>query len=135
MTAKTVAGPLTDASVSTVVIYTNDFGRMRSFYRDALGLQVKVETEQYIELAAADGADIALHAGREARESDARHWFIEFRVPDIEVAIAGLRARGVAVGEVQERWWGKEAGFADPEGNRLELEQPDEEAIRRGGPG
>ena len=134
MAPRTVVGPLTKAEVSTVVIYAHDLERMVTFYRDTLGLQVEQQTERYVELRAAGGADIAIHAGREAAVGEGRHWFLEFRVDDIDAAVRALRERGVPVGEVQERWWGKEAGFTDPEGNRIEVEQPDPEGIRRGPP-
>ena len=124
-------GPLVDASVATVVIYAKDLERMVRFYRDVLGLKVEQQTEHYVELRAGGGADIALHAGREGDFRNDRHWFIEFRVEDIEGAMQELHARGVEVGEIAERWWGKMAGFEDPEGNRLELEQPDLEEIER----
>ena len=116
------AGPLTQGNVSTVVVYVDDLERMTRFYRDTLGLRVEQETEHYVELRAAGGADVALHSGRADRVRD-RHWFLEFRVDDIEAAVRALRQRGVEVSEVAERPWGKEAGFSDPEGNRLELEQ------------
>ncbi len=134
MASTTVAGPLANANVSTVVIYARDLDRMVKFYRETLGLRVEHQTDSYVELRATGGADVALHAGREVDPGTARHWFLEFRVDDIEAAVRGLRVRGVDVSDIQTRWWGKEAGFADPEGNRIELEQPDLEAIRRGPP-
>ena len=134
MIESSAAGPLTEADVSTVVIYASDFDRMLAFYRDTLGLQVEQQTERYVELRAAGGADIAIHAGREAAVGEGRHWFLEFRVDDLDATARALRARGVDVGDVQERWWGKEAGFTDPEGNRIEVEQPNPEGIRRGPP-
>ena len=121
MGSTTIAGPLTNASLSTIVVYVNDLASMTAFYRDTLGLSVRVQTESYVELASCGGADIALHAGQASSASE-RHWFIEFRVDDIEGVVEALRARGVDVGAISERWWGKEAAFADPEGNRIELE-------------
>lgn len=134
MASTTVAGPLASAEISTIVIYAHDFEGMVSFYRDTLGLGVQQQAEHYVELRAAGGADVAIHAGRETPVGEGRHWFLEFRVKDIEATVRELGARGVEVGEVQERWWGKEAGFSDPDGNRIEVEQPDPEGIRRGPP-
>lgn len=134
MASTTVAGPLTKAEISTVVIYARDFERMVGFYRDTLGLHVEQQTEHYVELRASGGADVAIHAGREAAPGEGRHWFLEFRVDDIDAVVRELRERGVEAGELRERWWGKEAGFSDPEGNRIEVEQPDPEGIRRGPP-
>jgi catechol 2,3-dioxygenase-like lactoylglutathione lyase family enzyme len=133
MSTGTQAGPLAGASLSTVVIYVRDLARMLAFYRETLGLRVEHETGSYAELGGAGGAGVALHAGRGEGEPD-RHWFIEFRVADVAATAEALRARGVAVGEVTARWWGKEASFSDPEGNRIELEQPDAEGVRRGPP-
>ena len=95
---------------------------MTRFYRDTLGLRIEHETEHDVELRAAGVADVALHSGRAANVR-ASHWFLAFWVDDIETTVRALRHRGVEVSEVAERPWVKEAGFSDPERNRLELEQ------------
>ena len=117
---------LTEVSLSTVVIYVRDLERMATFYRDTLGLSVRHQTESYVELGAKGGADIALHTGR-TTDGDQGQWFVEFRMSDIEAVVRDLRSRGVEVGGISERAWGKEAAFTDPEGTRIELEQPAEE--------
>ena len=125
-------GPLADTDVSTVVIYVEDLERMLRFYRDVLGLKLEHQTESYVELRGKGGANIALHAGRRSDGGGERQWFLEFKVDNIEAAAKELGARGVEVSAINERWWGKDAGFTDPEGNRLELEEPDREVIERG---
>lgn len=45
-------------------------------------------------------------------------------VADIEAARAELRERGVEVSEIEDMEWGaRHASFADPDGNRWELQQ------------
>ncbi|MFE6227104.1 MULTISPECIES: VOC family protein [unclassified Streptomyces] len=44
-------------------------------------------------------------------------------VDDIEEAHAGLTARGVDVGEIDDRPWGSFVYFTDPDGNRWAVQQ------------
>jgi predicted enzyme related to lactoylglutathione lyase len=113
------------ASVHAIVIYVRDLDGMTSFYRDVLGMAVEHQTDHYAELRpAGGGAHVALHSGRAVGAMSEPHWFMELKVRNIDHAAAELRARGVEVGDVQERPFGRFAPFVDPEGNRLELEQP-----------
>ncbi len=115
---------MADASFHTLVIYVRDLERMASFYRNVLGMAVEHETDHYVELRpAGGGAHVALHSGRAAGAVREPHWFIELNVRNIDLAAAELRARGIEVGDVQERPFGRFAPFVDPEGNRLEMEQ------------
>ncbi|MCH7952885.1 MAG: VOC family protein [Chloroflexi bacterium] len=46
-----------------------------------------------------------------------------YGVEDIDKAVAELKKRGVSVGAIEDRRYGRYARFVDPEGNRLGLEQ------------
>jgi len=128
MVVERETGPLTDASVSAIVLYVQDLGAMLLVYRDVLELRVEIQTEDYVELRAGGGADMALHAAPEPKMPVRPDWFLEFRVKDIESVVKDLRGRGLNVGDIAERWWGREGAFTDPEGNQIEVEEPNREA-------
>src|SRR5438309_10054327 len=66
-------GPLTDARLETVFLWTRDFDRMRTFYRDILGLPVTFENPHFA-ACAAGRCEIARHQERESHaRSDSWH--------------------------------------------------------------
>ena len=55
-----------------------------------------------------------------------QHWMINFRVDDLDAAMADLRAAGIAV-ETRKEWDSQVGRFCrihDPEGNPIELWEP-----------
>jgi catechol 2,3-dioxygenase-like lactoylglutathione lyase family enzyme len=115
-------GPLTNARLETVFLWTRDFDRMRAFYRDTLGLPVGYQNPHFA-MFAGGRCEIALH---EEREPHARSdsWHMEFLVDDIESVVAELAHRGVAVSPIRQEQFGRIATFQDPEGNVIGLEEP-----------
>ena len=56
-------------------------------------------------------------------------WAINFRVPDLDGIVEQLRAAGIEVAVDPETYPnGRFASLADPEGNPIQLWQPDDEA-------
>jgi len=115
-------GPLTNARLETVFLWTRDFDRMNAFYRDTLGLSIGYQNPHFAAFAAGR-CEIALH---EEREPHARSdsWHMEFLVDDIESVVTELAHRGVAVSPIQRERFGRIATFQDPEGNVIGLEEP-----------
>ncbi len=97
---------------------------MLVFYRDALGLRVGYQNKGFANLRAGNGAEVALHAGREGLPTQERYWILEFVVTDIEATVTSLTARGIKVGPIRKESFGKIAEFRDPEGNVIGLEEP-----------
>jgi len=122
MARKSSAGPLTDAKLETVFLWTRDFRAMRSFYHDVLGLAITYENPHFANLQGR-GVSIALHAERE-RHSSGDNWHIEFLVDDIDAAVAELSRRGVVTDPIREESFGRITTFRDPEGNEIGLEEP-----------
>ena len=119
-------GPLTNARLETVFLWTRDFDRMRTFYRDIQGLPVTYENPHFAAFAAGR-CEIAVHEEREPHvRSDG--WHMEFLLDDIESVVAELASRGVAVSPVRKERFGRIATFQDPEGNVIGLEEPPKRA-------
>jgi len=115
-------GPLTDANLGTILLWTRDFVGMRKFYHETLGLPVSYENPHFADLRAGS-CSIALHAEREPHlRSD--NWHMEFLVNDIHAVAGELAARGVTVSPIRKERFGQIATFRDPEGNEIGLEEP-----------
>lgn len=119
----TAKGPLESANLSEVFLRVRDFPKMRAFYHETLGLAVAYENPRFAELRT-KGAGIALHAGRKSRSREDSHWFLHFRVRDLDGVVRSLRGRGVKVGRIRNEPFGRVTNFRDPEGNEIGLEEP-----------
>ncbi len=122
----------TDVKISTlsyVIVYVKDIEKAKAFYRDILGLAVKVDTPDWVELNTGS-TTLALHP--DATLSDKRPetpgWpIVVFNVDDIQGAYEGLKASGVKfetepqVCHEEGDSVGKNASFTDPEGNKLSI--------------
>jgi len=124
MTSSTV-GILSASSVRHIFIMVEDLAKMTSFYRDLLGLEVSHSKEGRLTFfkTGNEGPSIVLHSGRESSQKGANHWFIVLGVEGIEEVVKGLKSKGVNVGEIEERPYGKVAQFSDPEENCLEIHE------------
>lgn len=102
-----------------------DVERLRGFYADALGLKFTGPFSEdgvlkYDEapvgngcfsVMTADWAEIAPSGG------------VSFEVDDIEKTLAGLKAKGVEIGDVYDTPVCRLSSFNDPEGNKVTLHQ------------
>lgn len=116
-------GPMASANLSEIFLWVRDLPNMVAFYHETLGLRIAYQNPRFAELRAR-GAGIALHAGRKSRPGTGSHWFLHFRVRDIDAVVRSLRRRGVKVGRIRKEPFGRVTGFYDPEGNEIGLEEP-----------
>jgi predicted enzyme related to lactoylglutathione lyase len=108
-----------------LTIMVSDFERSIRFYTEALGLQLKFRAANEWGEIEAPGVAIGLHpAGGHAPVGGGGGMSLGLEVPDIEMAIATLSARGVEF----PRGWQQSgelrlAHFSDPDGTPLYLFQ------------
>jgi len=122
--------PLDDAHLRYLFVTVHDLPRMLAFYRDGLGLAVEYVVPGHVVFLrlGAGGQSLALHAGRAdppLADDATEHWFAVLDVTDLEATRAALRARGVVVGEPFDVPYGRAVKIRDPEGNVVELHQPE----------
>ena len=113
------------AGVSNVWVPVQDMDRAVAFYRDALGLEVKMQSPEWSELDAG-GLSIGLNGRETASSSSSGGAVISFQ-PEagIEAEVEQLQGRGVTfTGGVSSYDWGSVAPFKDSEGNDLQLYSP-----------
>lgn len=118
-----------------VLISTADFAAMQAFYRDVLGLSPIDEDpdpalhEPGVDWAAFDAGGMRLElfgtAEVEPLEHDRVAVVPAFRVEGLDAVVDRLQARGVVFTERGREAWGAYANLRDPDGNLLNLYEPD----------
>lgn len=120
----------TDVKISTlsyVILYVKDTAKTVPFYRDTLGLKVKVNEQGWVEFESG-AVTLALHADENLPAKRAGgEPIVVFNVDDIQIAYEALKSKGVkfekephVVCEAEGKS-GKSADFVDPDGNRLSI--------------
>jgi predicted enzyme related to lactoylglutathione lyase len=109
-------------AVDHVWFWVTDMDRAVAFYRDALGLEVRMRhDDRWAELDAGT-IRIGLHGAIDGRPTTQGGTAV-FLVEDLDSATAALRERGVVfddhLGEVPG--YARYASFADPDGNAMQL--------------
>jgi len=121
-------------NLGAVLLYADDFEAMLAFYRDVLGLRVVEinpgpEYDEGVDFVYFDAggpgveifdrsvhpAELPMTVGGSVRAG--------FQVGDLETTRDGLIARGIEVGEVVNRRWGRYVELTDPERNPLVIFQ------------
>jgi catechol 2,3-dioxygenase-like lactoylglutathione lyase family enzyme len=118
-----------------VLISTADFPAMLAFYRDVLGLTPIDEDpdpelhEPGVDWAAFDAGGMRLELfGTPDAEPDVRDRVAvvpAFRVEGLDAAVTRLQSLGVVFTERGREAWGAYANLRDPDGNLLNLYEPD----------
>jgi predicted enzyme related to lactoylglutathione lyase len=112
---------MTLGHVDHVWFWVADMDRAVAFYRDALGLPLRMRHEDAWAEFEAGAIRIGLHGAGEG--SPPHGGTAVFRVDDLDLARASLQDRGVAfedhLGEVPG--YARYASFCDPDGNTMQL--------------
>ena len=123
-------------------ITVNDVDEALSFYRDALGLEVRNDVAsggfRWVTLGSPDqpGVEIVLsepHAGRSQADGDALQELLTkgvlpmtiFTAGDVDAAFEKLRASGAEVLQepIDQPWGPRDCAFRDPSGNMVRISQ------------
>ena len=123
-------------------ITVNDLDESLSFYRDALGLEVRNDVGsggfRWVTLGSPDqpGLEIVLsepHAGRSQADGDALQELLTkgvlpmtvFRVDDLDAAFEHVQASGAEVLQepIEQPWGPRDCAFRDPSGNMVRISQ------------
>lgn len=100
---------------------THDVERAKSFYRDALGLAVTIDTP-FMANFSHEGAGLTLVAVQPERKREVE---LCFESPEIEETMRSLRLRGVEfIDDLRHLEFGSVIHFRDPEGHLLSLLRP-----------
>ncbi len=106
-----------------------DLDRSRKFYEGLLGMKVLEQSARMVFLQTGDDY-IILAKGSEPLKYDSPqstpvHHAFKIKPEDFEASIDELREGGVEVFNIEDRnqgvFWGPQAYFLDPDGNKLEI--------------
>lgn len=116
--------------VDYVIQYVESLRRSVTFYRDVIGLQVRIEGDGYVEFEM-DNTKFALFErsklpgliGREGGNAPCGE--IGFLIEDVDGEAERLRGLGVEIlrGPVDRPWHERTIHIADPDGNIIEFAQ------------
>ena len=111
--------------VGYVILYSRDVEKSAAFYRDRLGIPVKMASPEWTELAT-EGFTLALHRHDDPVAAAANQATVVFDAADVRATHAALRESGLDLSDLKEVWRGGpvvglSSDFADPDGNRLSV--------------
>jgi lactoylglutathione lyase len=114
--------------ISAIILLVEDAPKLISFYRDVLELEVKQESEDWIELSTKEGSTVlALYRKRDKKKpsngfNNGRNMLIGFNISDLDSVCKELEKRGVNFfKKPTEESFGKHAIIEDPEGNLISI--------------
>jgi catechol-2,3-dioxygenase len=121
-----------------VMLTAPDLGAVRRFYGDGVGLEVLVESDDFVTFRC--GGDSRLVVTRTSAPSTEQTTKASWRVDDVAAEVAELRARGVEVVDYDEPGlrtvdgvadvgFAQSAWFVDPGGNTIGLLQFTDRAL------
>ncbi|MFD4369932.1 VOC family protein [Rhodococcus sp. NPDC058521] len=116
------------SQIRTITAFVDDQDRAKDFYVDVLGFAVrsdlKMGDNRWLEVAPGDsGTAIVLHRPFPGTTAGTLSGVI-LDSADLEADAKKLREAGVTVDGPDEMPWGKQATFADPDGNNFVLSAP-----------
>ena len=128
-------------TVSTMFIPVNDPDEALTFYRDALGLEVRMDVSsdgyRWVTVGA-EGQDLGIvlfqpHGGRSQSEGDALLSLVTkgslqaaiFKTDDLDTTFEKVRASGAEVLQepASQPWGARDCAFRDPSGNLVRIAQ------------
>ncbi|MBB3037164.1 VOC family protein [Hoyosella altamirensis] len=116
--------------VDYVIWYVDSLSESVRFYRDIIGLEVRIEGDGYVEFAMEnvklslfERSKLAELIGQRAGTAPCGE--LGFRVSDVDATAESLRALGVTplTGPVDRPWGERTLHIADPDGNIVEFAQ------------
>jgi predicted enzyme related to lactoylglutathione lyase len=104
-----------------LIVFTHDIERLKGFYRDIMGFDVRSETPFFVSFATGE-AILSLLAVRPAQT---RELELCFHSDDLDADLRHLKSRGVTfLNEPRTLEFGRVVHARDPEGNLISLLQP-----------
>ncbi len=116
---------MTITQLRTITVFVSDQDRAKAFYADLLGFDVRGDQvagdNRWLEVAPGGGGTaIVLHRPFPGMSPGASQGVI-LETDDLDADCAALADAGVAVDGPNDLPWGRQATFADPDGNGFVL--------------
>lgn len=106
--------------------YTANMKAAVEFYKNIVGLELKVFDEYWSVFSLPDGGKFALHLGEKKSNSEhnSSHEIpaVVFRVEDVEASMNHLKSQGAKqISPFSSQEWGQEVDFEDLDGNLFRI--------------
>lgn len=125
----TTAAGIKVTTMNYVIIYTHDMSKACDFYKNILGMQIKMQSPEWTEIETGT-TTLALHLSDKpvAKQCEQTAPLMVFGVENVHEAYSQLKSKGLNIKEPQkvcENPEGTKAGFSfdfsDPDGNHLSI--------------
>jgi lactoylglutathione lyase len=111
--------------IGAVILLVENLGRSIEFYRDVLGLQLKQESEDWVEFSKGSSTVVALHPSKKIpkeKQEKGASVLIGFNVTDMKNVCTQLEKKNVKFYKKQtEEAYGQHAIIEDPDGHLISL--------------
>lgn len=111
--------------IGAVILLVGDLKQSIEFYRDILGMQLKQESEDWVEFSKGSSTVLALHPARKSRSKKTQKragMLVGFNVSDLQDVCSELENKKVKFYKKQtEEAFGKHAIIEDPDGHLISL--------------
>ncbi|MFB8279309.1 glyoxalase superfamily protein [Nocardia colli] len=123
---------MTINQINTITAFVSDQDKAKEFYASVLGFAVRTDQvmgdNRWLEVApGAAGTSIVLHKPFPGASPGGLAGVI-LGSDDVDAAVARLRDAGAEVDGPNDLPWGRQATFADPDGNSFVLQAPSAQA-------
>ena len=116
------------SKIGAVILLVDDLKKSINFYRDVLGLQIKQETEDWVEFSKGTATVLALHPSKKQhskKQKKTAGMLIGFNVSDLHEYCATLEHNKVKFYKKEtEETFGRHAIIEDPDSNLISLVEP-----------
>ena len=114
-----------------------DLERSAKFYHEILGMKIVQKTARMVFLKCGDDylilANEQTSLKYDSLEATPVHHAFKVRPEDFDPAVEFLKRSGIKVFNVERRrdgvFWGRQAYFLDPDGNKLEIHDPEQMGV------
>jgi len=113
------------SKLSYLTLWVVHFDQVKKLYKDALGLPVAEENENFI-MFDTKGSRLAFHRLTKAPPLSRSTVDVHLEVNDVDEVYSSLKSRGVKFDDppTNRPWGTRSAGFKDPEGYVVEIVGP-----------
>lgn len=119
------------AKINAIILLVADAPKLVTFYRDVVGMEVRQESEEWVEMNTKEGSTVlVLYVSRDREtlsniRQDAygsRNMLIGFNVSDLNSVCEELDSKGIRFHKKPtEEFFGRHAIIEDPEGNLISI--------------
>ena len=113
------------ATLTMAMLISRDLARSRDFYRDVLGLKVRVDSPGWVDFDLGGPVTLGIHPPTEDLQVTPGSLQLGFEVEDVDVFVEEARAKGVPiVMEPMRESFGRLALILDPDGYTVQMFTP-----------